>query len=148
MATSLLLREQGDFDAGKNSGGYRFVRRLVAIAYADVVGYSRLMSGDEDRTVARWLAIQHDIIEPKSRAYGGRLVNLIGDSVLLEFVSVLDAVAWGRDVQAAIHASNALLGAGPRIELRIAVHLAEVIDEESSIYGDGVNIAARIQAYA
>jgi adenylate cyclase len=124
------------------------VRRLVAIAYADVVGYSRLMSEDEDRTVARWLTIQHNIIEPKSRAYRGRLVNLIGDSVLLEFLSVLDAVAWSRDVQAAIHASNAAADAGPIVQLRIAVHLCEVIDENSCIYGDGVNIAARLQAYA
>jgi adenylate cyclase len=120
----------------------------VAIAYADVVGYSRLMSEDEDRTVARWLTVQHDIIEPKSRVYRGRLVNLIGDTVLLEFVSVLDAIAWSRDVQGALQASNAALKAGPRVELRIAVHLCEVIDEESNIYGDGVNIAARLQGYA
>ena len=148
MTSSLLLRERCDTDKRHNGGTHRFVRRLVAIAYADVVGYSRLMSEDEDRTVTRWLTVQHDIIEPKSRAYRGRLVNLIGDSVLLEFVSVLDAVAWSRDVQAEIQASNAALDAGPRVELRIAVHLCEVIDEESSIYGDGINIAARLQGYA
>jgi adenylate cyclase len=148
MASSLLLRERYKPKNDGGAAGYRFVRRLMAIAYADVVGYSRLMSEDEDRTVARWLAIQHDIIEPKSQAYRGRLVNVIGDTVLLEFASVLDAVAWSRDVQAAIHASNAAANAGPHVELRIAIHLCEVIDEDSSIYGDGINIAARLQAYA
>lgn len=148
MTSSLLLRERHRVDEQKTPDGNRFLRRLVAIAYADVVGYSKLMSEDEDRTVARWLAIQHDIIGPKARAFRGRLVNLIGDSVLLEFVSVLDAVAWSRDVQAAIYASNTAGDEGPLIELRIAVHLGQVIDEKSTIYGDGVNIAARLQGYA
>lgn len=128
---------------------YKFVRRLVAVAYADVVGYSRLMAQDEDGTVTRWLAIRRTILEPKARAYRGRLVNAIGDSILLEFTNVLDAVAWSRDVQAAIRAFNDTNAYDRQtFQLRIAVHVCEVIDEHADIYGDGVNIVARLQAYA
>ena len=80
------------------SQAYQYVRRLVAVAYGDVVGYSKLMCEDEDRTVARWLEVRHEVIEAKAKKYRGRVVNVIGDSVLLEFENVLDAVAWSRDV--------------------------------------------------
>lgn len=131
------------------SDGYRYVRRLVSVAFADVVGYSRMMSRDEDATVTRWLSIRRTILEPKAKAYRGRLVNAIGDSVLLEFGNVLDAVAWSRDVQVAIRAFNAAQrDAIQDFQLRIAVHDCEIIDEHADIFGDGVNIAARLQAFA
>jgi len=128
--------------------GYRFVRRMVAVAYADVVGYSRLMGADEEGTVARWLAIRRDVLEPKARVHRGRLVNAIGDSVLLEFPGVLDAVAWSREVQAILAARNVAYAGERKFQLRVAVHVCEVFDESADIYGEGVIIAARLQAHA
>ncbi len=135
---------------GENIGSEAiFARRLVAVAFADIVGYSTLMAEDEDRTHARWMSIRREIIEPRLRAHRGHLVKSTGDGVLVEFASVLDAVAWGREVQESIReAIAAAEGSERHLELRIAVHLCDVIEEETDIYGDGVNIAARLQEFA
>jgi adenylate cyclase len=125
-----------------------FIRRLVAIAFADVVGYSTLMAADEEGTHARWMAIRRDLLEGKLRAHRGHLVKSTGDGILAEFASVLNAVAWSRDVQDAMRALPAAEGGAGRFELRISVHLCEVIEDESDLYGDGVNVAARLQQYA
>jgi adenylate cyclase len=133
---------------GRGSKG-PFARRLAAIAFTDIVGYSALMSRDEDLTHGRWRAIRTDIIEPRLQVHRGKLVKSTGDGVLVEFSNVLDAVSWSRDVQDSIREANATSEVGgPRLELRIAVHLCDVIEEAEDIYGDGVNIAARLQAYA
>lgn len=126
-----------------------FVRRLVAIAFADIVSYSALMAEDEDRTHARWMAIRRQIIEPRLLMHRGHLIKSTGDGVLVEFTSVLDAVAWSREVQSSMRANDAVPETGrPPLALRIAVHLCDVIDEDADIYGDGVNIAARLQEHA
>ena len=127
-----------------------FARRLAVIAFIDVVGYSALMSRDEDRTHARWRTLRREVIEPRLEAHRGALVKSTGDGVLVEFSSVLNAVGWSRDVQAAVReAGEAASGESlPQLELRIAVHLCDVIEEAEDLYGDGVNIAARLQAFA
>lgn len=135
--------------SGTASNGL-FARRLAAIAFIDVVGYSALMSRDEDRTHARWQALRREVIEPRLEAHRGSLVKSTGDGVLVEFSSVLNAVGWSRDVQAAAReAGEAAAGESlPQLELRIAVHLCDVIEEAEDLYGDGVNIAARLQEFA
>lgn len=125
-----------------------FGRRLVALAFADVVGYSALMAEDEDGTVARWTALRRDVVEGRLRAHRGHLLKVTGDGLLAEFASVLDAVAWSRDVQAAMAAANETRSDAEPIELRIALNLCDVIDEDADVYGDGVNVAARLQEHA
>ena len=127
----------------------RYERRLAAVALADVVGYTRMMGEDEDATVRCWLSVRHDILEPTARLFGGRLANAVGDSALAEFGYVLDALAWSYEVQTAM---RRLDQTGPGrvrgFELRIAVHICEVVVAGTEIYGDGINIAARLQAHA
>lgn len=129
--------------------GGSFERRLAVVAFIDVVGYSALMSQDEDDTLARWTALRRDIVEARLRSHRGHLVKLTGDGALVEFASVLDAVAWSRDVQAAVEAADLAAGehANP-IALRVAVHLCDVIEDGTDLYGDGVNVAARLQEHA
>ena len=98
-----------------------FARRLAAIAFIDVVGYSALMSRDEDRTHARWRTLRREVIEPRLEAHRGSLVKSTGDGVLVEFSSVLDAVGWSRDVQAAVREAPGDESL-PQLERRIAVH--------------------------
>jgi adenylate cyclase len=127
----------------------KYERRLAAVALADVVGYTRMMSEDEDATVRSWLSVRHDILEPIARVFGGRLANTVGDSALAEFRDAVDALAWSRDVQAAMRTFNATArDGGQRFELRIAVHVCEVVVAGMEIYGDGINVAARLQAHA
>ena len=132
---------------GFNGQNGHFERRLVAIAFVDIVGYSTLMAEDEDNTHAQWMAVKRDIIERQLGNHRGHLVKSTGDGVLVEFAAVLNAVAWAREVQAAMRNMTDAVTGKP-LELRIAVHLCEVIDDETDIYGDGVNIAARLQEYA
>lgn len=132
-------------DKPNGSNGH-FERRPVAVAFVDIVGYSALMAADEDRTHAQWMIIRRQIIEEKLDRHNGNFVKSTGDGVLAEFTSALEAVAWARDVQAALRAYDAPLV--PKLELRIAIHLCDIIDDESDIYGDGVNIAARLQTFA
>ena len=123
-------------------------RRLAAILSADVVGYSRLMGGDESGTLARLKADREAIISPRIAEHHGRIVKLMGDGVLVEFASVIDAVQCAADIQGAIAHRGADVAAEQRIELRIGINLGDIIVDGDDIYGDGVNIAARLQEIA
>jgi TolB-like protein/class 3 adenylate cyclase len=123
-------------------------RRLAAILAADVAGYSRLMGADEEGTLERLKALRHELLDPKIAERHGRIVKTTGDGVLVEFASVVDAVRCAVEVQQAIPEWNAGIAEDNRIELRIRINLGDVIVEGDDLYGDGVNIAARIEALA
>ena len=118
-------------------------RRLAAILAADVVGYSKLMSEDETGTLAALKAHRADVFDPATARYNGRIVKLMGDGVLVEFASVVDAVQCALAVQTALKDAEDDL-----IRLRIGINLGDVIIDGDDIYGDGVNIAARLEAMA
>jgi len=124
------------------------IRRLAAILAADVAGYSRLMGADEEGTLDRLKALRRDLLDPKIAEHRGRIVKTTGDGLLVEFASVVDAVRCAVAVQQAIPEWNTSVGADNRIELRIGINLGDVIVEGDDLYGDGVNIAARIEALA
>jgi class 3 adenylate cyclase len=126
----------------------RVERRLAAILAADVVGYSRLMTADEEGTHLRLLTYRREIIEPRIREYRGRIVKNTGDGALVEFGSVVDAVRCALDVQRLIVARNDGVPESRRIELRIGVNLGDVIVAPDDIYGHGVNLAARLESLA
>jgi adenylate cyclase len=123
-------------------------RRLTAILAADVVGYSRLMGVDEVGTLAALKSIRADFIEGKIGEHQGRVVKLTGDGMLVEFPSVVSAVACAADVQRGMRERNADVPQDQRIEFRIGVNLGDVIVDDDDIYGDGVNVAARIESIA
>ncbi|CAN5220835.1 adenylate/guanylate cyclase domain-containing protein [soil metagenome] len=123
-------------------------RRLAAIAVADVVGYSRLMEADETGTLAALKQRRTAILEPVVRAHGGRVVKVMGDGVLIEFASAVNAVKAALDLQHQFAAANENLPEVRHIKLRIGINLGDVIGEGSDIYGDGVNIAARLEGLA
>ncbi|CAN5221025.1 adenylate/guanylate cyclase domain-containing protein [soil metagenome] len=123
-------------------------RRLAAIAVADVVGYSRLMEADEAGTLAALRQRRSAILDPVVRAHSGRIVKVMGDGVLLEFASAVSAVEAARDLQRKFGDANDDLPEDRRIVLRIGINLGEVIGEGSDIFGDGVNIAARLESLA
>ena len=122
-------------------------RRLAAILSADVVGYSRLIGEDEAGTRSRFNRILDDIVHPAIAAHRGRLVKTMGDGMLIEFASVIDAVQCAADIQVQNQAA-ADSPAAERISLRIGIHLGDVIVEGDDIHGDGVNIAARLESIA
>jgi TolB-like protein/class 3 adenylate cyclase len=123
-------------------------RRLAAILAADVAGYSRLMGADEEGTLERLKALRRELLDPKIADYHGRIVKTTGDGMLVEFASVVDAVRCAVEVQQAMPERNTGVAPDGRIELRIGVNLGDVIVEGDDLYGDGVNIAARIEALA
>ena len=123
-------------------------RRLAAILAADVVGYSRLMEVDEAGTHARLKALRKEFIEPRVAEHHGRIVKLTGDGALVEFPSVVEAVLCAVDVQRIVAERNADVPPDQRIEFRIGVNLGDVIIEDDDLYGDGVNVAARLQTLA
>jgi class 3 adenylate cyclase len=123
-------------------------RRLAAILAGDVVGYSRLMGADEEGTLERLKALRRELLDPKITEHHGRLVKTTGDGMLVEFGSVVDAVRCAAEVQQAMPERNTSVGADKHIELRIGINLGDVIVEGDDLYGDGVNIAARIEALA
>jgi len=123
-------------------------RRLAAILAADVAGYSRLMGVDEEGTHERLKALRRELLDPKIAEHHGRIVKTTGDGLLAEFPSAVDAVRCAVDVQQAMPERNAGAAADSRIELRIGINLGDVIVETDDLYGDGVNIAARIEALA
>jgi adenylate cyclase len=129
------------------SGG-RVERRLAAILAADVAGYSRLMGADEEGTLDRLKALRRELIDPKIAEHKGRIVKTAGDGLLVEFGSVVDAVRCALAVQEGMAARNAEIPEGRRLEFRVGINLGDVIAEEDDIYGDGVNIAARLEALA
>jgi class 3 adenylate cyclase len=123
-------------------------RRLAAILAADVVGYSRLMEEDEAGTLLVLKNRRYGILKPLVAEHRGRVVKVMGDGVLVEFGSAVNAVACAVELQKKMSAANDSLGDNRRIELRIGINLGDVIVEGSDIYGDGVNIAARLQVIA
>lgn len=123
-------------------------RRLAAIVSADVAGYSRLMGEDESGTLASLKAHRQELIDPKIAEYGGRIVKTTGDGLLLEFVSVVDAVRCAVDVQRGMTQRNAGVPANRRLDFRIGINVGDIIIDADDIYGDGVNVAARLQGLA
>jgi adenylate cyclase len=123
----------------------RVERKLVAILAADVVGYSHLMALDETGTLARLKALRHDVIDPLIASYHGRTIKLMGDGALVEFASVVDAVACAVDIQRAMAKQGDALPGQARISLRIGINLGDVIIDGDDVYGNGVNIAARLE---
>jgi len=123
-------------------------RRLTTILAADVVGYSRLMAADEAGTLASLKAIRRELAEPKTAEHHGRVVKLMGDGTLMEFGSVVDAVRFAVDLQQAMAARNAKVPDDRRITYRIGINIGDIIVEGDDIYGDGVNVAARLEALA
>ena len=123
-------------------------RRLAAILAADVVGYSRLMEADEAGTLEVLKSLRRELMDPAIARHHGRLVKLMGDGALVAFASAVDAVACAAEIQDAMTERNGALSTDDRIELRIGVHLGDVIVDGDDIYGDGVNVAARLEAIA
>lgn len=126
----------------------RVQRRLAAIVVADVVGYSRLMEDDEVATLAVLKERRATILQPIVRAHGGRIVKVMGDGVLLEFASAVNAMSGAIELQRKMADANAFLSKARRIVLRIGINLGDVVIDGSDLYGDGVNIAARLQSLA
>jgi adenylate cyclase len=126
----------------------RIQRRLAAILAADVVGYSRLMERDEASTLASLKARRKDVFEPMVARHQGRIFKEIGDALLVEFGSAVNAVECAADLQQAMAATNAALPEDQRLVVRIGVNLGDVMIEGDDLYGDGVNIAARLEALA
>jgi adenylate cyclase len=126
----------------------RVQRRLAAILAADVVGYSRLMEADEAGTLAGLKQRRREILVPLVERHQGRIVKIMGDGVLVEFASAVNAVTCGVELQQAMGSANGGLPEDRRIVLRVGVNLGDVMVEGSDLYGDGVNIAARLQTLA
>lgn len=124
------------------------VRRLAAILSADVAGYSRLMHEDEEGTLAAFKAHRRELIDPKIAEYHGRIVKTTGDGMLLEFSSVVDAVRCAIEVQQEMTRRNADVADNRKMFLRVGINLGDVIVEDGDIYGDGVNVAARLETLA
>src|SRR4051812_49414717 len=126
----------------------RVERRLTAILAADVAGYSRLMGQDEAGTLARLGTHRRELIDPTIAEHKGRIVKTTGDGILIEFPSVVEAVACAVAVQLGMANRNAETPEGQRILFRVGVNLGDVIVQDGDIHGDGVNIAARLEALA
>jgi len=123
-------------------------RRLAAIAFVDIVGYTILMAEDEARTHRRWMRILGEVISPAAEKFRGTVVKSTGDGVLVEFPSAHDAVDWARQVQGQVITKQVEHeNESATITLRVAVHLGDVIATEFDVFGDGVNVAARLQQY-
>src|SRR5882672_811654 len=123
-------------------------RRLAAILAADVAGYSRLMGVDEEGTHERLKALRRELADPKIKEHRGRIVKTTGDGLLVEFASVVDAVRCAVEVQREMALRNASVPATRRIEFRMGINLGDIIIDEHDIHGDGVNVAARLEALA
>ena len=124
------------------------IRRLAAILAADVAGYSRLIGADEAGTLARLRTIRAGVIDPAIAAHNGRLVKTTGDGLLVEFSSVVDALHAASEIQAGMAERNAPVRQDERIEFRMGLNVGDVVVEDGDIFGDGVNIAARLEALA
>src|SRR5881398_2336939 len=123
-------------------------RRLTAILAADVVGYSRLMGANESGTLAALDQLRSDLVNPKISEHQGRTVKLTGDGMLVEFPSIVNAVACATELQRGIRDRNARVPPDERIEFRVGVNVGDVIVQGEDIFGDGVNVAARLESIA
>jgi len=123
-------------------------RRLAAVLAADVTGYSRLIGVDEEGTLSRLKALRAEVIDPKIAAHRGRIVKTTGDGLLVEFASVVDGLRCAAEVQREMAERNAVVALDQRIEFRIGIHQGDIVVEDGDIFGDGVNVAARLEALA
>jgi adenylate cyclase len=123
-------------------------RKLAAIFVADIAGYSQLMGADDEGTLARLKVLRSELIDPKNKRHHGRIVKTTGDGILIEFPSVVDAVRCAIELQQGMVERNADVSKDKRIEFRVGINLGDVIIEGRDLYGDGVNIAARLEALA
>ncbi len=123
-------------------------RRLVAILAVDMVGYSRLIEADEEGTIGRQKVHRADLIDPTIARHNGRIVKTMGDGLLIEFKSVVDAVRCAVEVQEAMVLREADFAGDERIAYRVGVNLGDIVIDGDDILGDGVNIAARLEALA
>src|SRR3984893_14212444 len=130
------------------AGPSRVERRLEAILAADVAGQSSLVEADEEGTLGRLKALRAELIDPKIADHHGRIVKTTGDGLLVEFASVVDALRCAAEVQTALAESNAPLPQDRRIEFRIGINVGDIVIEEGDIFGDGVNVAARLEGLA
>ncbi len=126
----------------------RVERRLATILAADMVGYSRLMEDDEEGIVARHKAHRAELIDNRIVSHGGRIVKTMGDGLLVEFASPVEAVRCAVEVQRGMVEREAGVPSGRRIQYRIGINLGDVLVEGSDLLGDGVNVAARLEALA
>jgi TolB-like protein/class 3 adenylate cyclase len=132
-------------DAG---GRNQAERRLSAILAADVAGYSRLLGADEEGTLDRLRSIRSEVIDPQIAAHRGRLVKTTGDGLLVEFASVVDAVRCAVEVQQQMAQHAVEVSSDRRIEFRVGIHQGDIVVEDGDIFGDGVNVAARLEGLA
>jgi class 3 adenylate cyclase len=123
-------------------------RRLAAVLAADVAGYSRLMGNDEEGTLARLKFLRKTLIDPAIASHRGRIVKTTGDGVLVEFASAVDAARSSAEVQRRMAEQNAAWPQEQRIQFRIGIHVGDIIIDDNDIFGDGVNIAARLEGIA
>ena len=130
------------------AGRGRVERRLAAILAADVAGYSRLMGADEEGTLAALKALRRELADPKIKEHRGRIVKTTGDGLLIEFASVVDAVRCAVEVQREMAERNDDVPPDRRIEFRMGINLGDIIKDGRDIHGDGVNVAARLEALA
>jgi TolB-like protein/class 3 adenylate cyclase len=126
----------------------RVDRRLAAIFAGDIASYSRLMGVDEEGTLRQLKAHRKELVDPKITEHRGRIVKSTGDGILVEFVSVVDAVRCAVDIQRGMAERNSDVPADKRIEFRIGINVGDIISDSNDIYGDGVNVAARLEALA
>ncbi|MGH7065770.1 MAG: adenylate/guanylate cyclase domain-containing protein [Stellaceae bacterium] len=126
----------------------RAERRLAAILMADVVGYSRLVGADEEGTLEQLRVVRRELVDPTMKEHRGRIVRITGDGILVEFASVVDAVRCAVDIQREMAVRNAAIAPDQRIEFRIGINLGDILRDGRDIYGDGVNVAARLEALA
>src|ERR1700724_3186827 len=126
----------------------RVERRLAAILAADVAGYSRLMGANEEATLAQLKSVRRALVDPTIAAHRGRIVKTTGDGMLVEFASAVDAARCAVEVQRGMADENTEIPQAKRIEFRIGIHLGDIIIDDDDIFGDGVNIAARLESIA
>jgi adenylate cyclase len=123
-------------------------RRLAAILAADVAGYSRLIGADEQGTLERLRTIRTELIDPSIAGHNGRIVKTTGDGLLAEFGSTVDGLRAAQEIQTNLRERNVGLAPEARIEFRIGIHQGDIVVENGDIFGDGVNIAARLESLA
>ena len=138
----------GENRQGRSLTAGRVERRLAAVLAADVAGYSRLMGSDEEGTLARLKAVRKALVDPTIASHRGRIVKTTGDGMLVEFASAVDAARCAVEVQRGMAGQNADVPQDVRIEFRIGIHVGDIIIDDNDIFGDGVNIAARLEGIA
>ena len=123
-------------------------RRLAAILAADVAGYSRLIGDDEEGTLDRLRVIRAEVVDPSIAQYRGRIAKTTGDGFLAEFASVVDALRCATEIQNTMVEGNAEIAVEKRVEFRMGINVGDIVVENGDIFGDGVNVAARLEGLA